>query len=374
MKKILALAVLSLFFSLFGAAKSHANGAKPVSLYTVDAVQVDIEASSAVSARDQAIEKAQKEAFLRLAKRLLPDSENKTIEIPSSETIQNMIDGFQIKNEKISSTRYIGEMVFRFNPNAVSNYFDLNDTPHIQTKSKPVLIVPFYQVGDRNLLWEEENTWRKAWEKYTQADTVLPVVLPLGDLNDLQDIPDLSVLSGDNEKLAKITSRYGTNDVLAVVLMKGNNFKTGEEIFQIFVMGVTDQGVIEPINIISPISPNDTVEDSMTKAVKEVLKVIEDDWKQKMAVRPTQTDNVLYAYIPFKNLQQWVLISSRLRSVPRIKDIEVEGLVQDKADVKVTYTGPIETLAQDLSSEEMILSMPEESDRSGTLRYQIQYR
>src|SRR5690606_11361719 len=108
MNKIMTLVLVSLFISFSGFKENRAYAAKPVSLYTVDHVQVDIEASSAVTARDQAIEKAQREAFLRLAKRLLPDSENKNIQVPSSEVLQNMIDGFQIKNEKISSTRYIG--------------------------------------------------------------------------------------------------------------------------------------------------------------------------------------------------------------------------------------------------------------------------
>jgi hypothetical protein len=89
--------------------------------YTVSGVRVDATAANAVDARKQAFEQAQQAAFSLLASRFLSQEQMKNFKAPPVEQITPLVDDFEITNEKLSSTRYVGTYTFRFRRGPAQN-------------------------------------------------------------------------------------------------------------------------------------------------------------------------------------------------------------------------------------------------------------
>ncbi|MDE1153934.1 MAG: DUF2066 domain-containing protein [Micavibrio sp.] len=88
-------------------------------------VVVDKTAENSVVARDQAIADARKAAFQKLAERNLTPDALKTFKMPSDNDIGMMVQDFEIKNEQMSATRYVGNFTVRFR-DVVRNYMPIH--------------------------------------------------------------------------------------------------------------------------------------------------------------------------------------------------------------------------------------------------------
>ncbi len=164
-------------------------------LFTVDNVKVDVTAESAVAARTQAFEKAQQEAFKVLAERLLPEEEAKTFEPPAVTTISPMVKDFEITGEQLSRVQYIGTYTFRFKDQAIRSFFSNKNVSFSDVRSKPVLILPFYQTGTKVMLWGDTNPWLGAWGRTNTRQGLVPVQVPIGDISDVGDVGDTQALT-----------------------------------------------------------------------------------------------------------------------------------------------------------------------------------
>ncbi len=84
-------------------------------------VVVDKEAENSVIAREKAINDSRIEAFRKLAERNMSPAEFKALKMPKDSDIQMLVQDFEIQDEQMSSTRYVGTFTIRFR-DAVRNY------------------------------------------------------------------------------------------------------------------------------------------------------------------------------------------------------------------------------------------------------------
>lgn len=94
-----------------GVVRAPAMAAPP---YEVTGVAVDVTASDAATARDQAIVEGQRKAFAMLMERLLGAEQAAAIPTPSDAQLSGMVQDFEVESERLSSVRYIGVMTYRF--------------------------------------------------------------------------------------------------------------------------------------------------------------------------------------------------------------------------------------------------------------------
>jgi hypothetical protein len=110
---------LSAFFiALASAAPARADD----DIYMIAGVKVDVTAANAADAKTQAFNQAETAAMTQLAGRLLGPDRAKTFLPPTPDQIATMVDDFEITNEQLSTTRYIGTYTFRFNHGATKSY------------------------------------------------------------------------------------------------------------------------------------------------------------------------------------------------------------------------------------------------------------
>ncbi|MGB0720345.1 MAG: DUF2066 domain-containing protein [Bdellovibrionales bacterium] len=347
-------------------------------MFTVDNVTVDVTAENAIAAREKAFEDAQVKAFQELATRMLPEEEAASFKTPEPLTISTMIQDFELTNEKLSAVRYVGTYQFRFKDSAVRRYFSRAAAPpqaQAQTDyasppprhndvsiAKNLLILPFLEAGGRTFLWSPYNGWMSAWNRAGSLKGPVSVDLPLGDLQDVREMPDEAALTYNPANLRALTSRYGAGEAIIAIAHPDSAFLRVDDDNQTALGGMgidiyrTDQGrptLAGQINVAANgVQTKGQLYDS---AVQQVFAALQTGLKAAPKASKTVGTNALQVVIPISSLQQWSHIQSNLKSVYGIDDAVLKSLTPRQAVVDLVYQGNSDHLMTSLQQAGMSL-------------------
>lgn len=92
-------------------------------IYTIENIEIKAESKEgAKNAEQLAIKKAQKIAFLQLMNKIAPAFEEQQVDLIDDTTISNMVEGFNVNNERSSKNIYYAIFSISFNPDYVKNF------------------------------------------------------------------------------------------------------------------------------------------------------------------------------------------------------------------------------------------------------------
>lgn len=217
----------------------------------VTGVIIDKTAENAVVAREEAMADARRAAFRKLAQAHMPEQAAADLPLPDDATLGALVQDLEIKRERLSATRYVGDFTVRFSEavrqfipvaaarDTSNDYFPGADQPHPTAQapvpaghvrlSAPVVILPYLQnIAGQMILWGEPNPWREVWQTQPpRATAVVPagevakaegkVIVPLGDIADISAGPDTALWAGNYAALDKMRENYGVQTVVVAV-------------------------------------------------------------------------------------------------------------------------------------------------------------
>ena len=359
------IATRTVFYTLFACFLLWGFPAQADDLFTVEAVKVDVTAENALAARDQAFIKAQEEAFKALAQRMLSETGSESVAVPEASIISTMIQDYEITEEKLSAVRYIGTYTFRFRDSAVRQYFQGSNARYTDVSSRPVLVLPFYQSGPRALLWSPYNPWIQAWNRADNLTGLVPVMVPLGDLEDVKDIGEDEALTYNQIGLERILKRYETGEGVVAIAVPDANLAlvsrdedpaTGAMAINIYR---TDRDGPEKVQqIILTATSGQNRAQFLDLAVKKVHAALQSDWKQKTMVEPAAQKNMIQVRVAINNLEEWSRTQKALERVAGINEIMLRSLSPRAARVDLVYQGDESRLRLALEQANMTLSAP----------------
>lgn len=363
-------------------------------VFTVAGVKVDAKAENAVAAREKAFTTAQTTAFSALAARLLGEEEARSYKMPELSVISSMIKDFEVTNEQLSAVEYIGTYTFRFEGNAVRNRFNVQGLKYSDVSSKPVLVLPFYQVGQVISLWREGNPWLKAWSRADLRGGLVPINVPLGDALDVANIADDDALAVPSDKLTEILTRYSAKEAI-ILIAKPSMPPTGNVPSDLSVMIYrTDHATPEYVQTIK-VTPDvgATADQLYDKAARQVRNTLQKNWKSQTMIDPSQVgavsgndddayvdpnagnpyyapqqtvsmtglNNTITVNVQFTTMQEWVMTRQALQTVQGIRDMKVRSVTPREARVDLTFSGGVDRLRTLLAQSDMTLN----TDASG---------
>ena len=353
--------ICALFFAALLAAAAPAvpqAGAQEVDVYTVSDVIVDETATSASTAREQALAAAHLAAFRRLVQRLVPPDQRRLVpNLPLGE-IAPMVLSFGIDTEKTSSVRYIGVLTFRFKRAEVRRFLQVRGIGFAETRSKPVLLLPVFHDGARKRLWDEPNPWFEAWKATPPTDGLVPLQLPAGDLADVQDITAEQAATGETAEIRAITERYGAGAVIVSEASLGTG-SLGQRAINVSVQifGGPSDGQTRVRSV--EIQPDEPLESAFLRAALDIQMQIEEGWQ-----RGNQLDfgrlNQLVAVLTLADLREWVEIRERLQSIAFLKRLQLVAATRRQVAIRLSYYGSVEQLRVALAQRD--ISLAEGSD------------
>lgn len=333
-------------------------------LFTVDDVRVDVTSSSAVAAREEAFEKAQVEAFTILAQRML-SGENVAQQIPDVDTISTMIKDYQISNEQLSTVRYVATYKFRFDDKAVRSYFNAADVPFSDVSANPSLVLPFYQQGEKTILWSTSNPWLNSWNRADNLDGLVPLVVPLGDIADVSDIDDDEALDYNNARLRRLLDRYNASEAVILIATPDENLSRvkNPEDAAVGTLNIriyrTDRGYPEQVKGLEVrAGSSDTLASLMDKAVIEVQKAMRSDWKQKTLTASSLGTSKLAVRVSYGSLKEWADTQRALKRVHGLDSFQINSVTPKEAYLDLVFDGNENRLTLALAQVDLHLDMP----------------
>lgn len=327
-------------------------------IFTVRGVHVDKTAESATAARTAAQAEAQRLALAAMLKKLtLPEDWASLPEVDDA-TAQNAVRGFQVASEKTSSTRYIAEMIVSFQPEAVRRLLRGANVAFGETQARAALLLPVLHRNGEPVLWEENNPWRAAWAALEPGDELTPLILPIGEIMEINAVPAATAIAGDEASLSALTdlaANYGTSEVVvAEAVPTGSGLR---------VTLTRRGGFTETDPITRTYEGQD--DEAMKTAAADMLNELSTQWKRQIIVRDNRVSTIV-AQADFATLSDWENIRKGLTSTPLVQGMEVVGISSRGAEIRISHKGSADMLALSLAQQNVELSTPDRSAQGAT--------
>ncbi|MEQ8283895.1 MAG: DUF2066 domain-containing protein [Parvibaculum sp.] len=318
-------------------------------IFTVRGIAVDRTADTATAARAAAQAEGQRLALAEVMKKLtLPEDWGALPEVDEA-TAQGAVRGFQVANERTSATRYIAEMIVSFQPVAVRRMLRGANIPFGETQARPAVLLPVLRRDDRRILWDDDNPWRGAWASLDLVNAMTPLVLPLGDIAEINSVtPEVALSGGENAQaaLGELAANYGAADVVvAEAVLSGGRLD----------VTLTQRGAAAAAPIRQSFGEGADEAELMRNAARAMLDTMALQWKRQIIVRDTSL-HTLTASASFANLEEWERIRNSLTTAPLVQGLEVLGISSNGAELRISYKGSPDMLSLSLSQRNVTLA------------------
>ncbi len=362
-RRPLACAILLLFVVMVRAEPARAEAVDEAFSATV---KVDATADNAAAAREAARIDGQRRALAAVIEHLSGSAETRPPKL-DDKTITDMVDSFEVANERMSAVRYIADYTFHFRPSKVRRLVRVvepaaTDTAAGQSPadgavraaaeggSRPIVVLPVYKDGDDLALWDDPNGWRAAWAQRPDGSGPSHLLLPLGDADDLAAIDADQAEAGESEALSSIARRNGGADT--VVALATSQRRDGQLAgLDVKVKRYRSGRLIDAQGSSFDAGPGESEVDFLRRAADAVALGIESSSKGLRSDRPVSHA----AIVPITSLGEWVQVRSRLFAINSIRRVDLLSLSRQEARIEVKYVGTQDQLKSSLATVDLDL-------------------
>ena len=323
-------------------------------------VKVDATADSVAAARELARIDGQRRALALVIDRLSGSTESAKLPKLDDRTVTDMVESFEVANERMSAVRYLADYTFHFRPSKVRRLVhsadsapaEANSTPAVdEGGSKPVIVLPVYKDSARTVLWDDPNAWRQAWGQQSAGPGLSHLTVPLGDASDLAIIDSDRAEAGSPDALTAIAQRNGGDEAivaLATARREGDKLVGLDLSIKRYRSGHlsdTRESTLEA-------DPGEGADDFLKRAVDTIARQIASSSKKSPG--PSSDQQVsLGAIVPIGSISEWVRVRDRLASVPAIRKVDLLSLNRHEAKIQIKYVGSSEQLRSSLAEVDL---------------------
>ena len=318
-------------------------------LYTVSGVAVDVSDSDASSAKLKAISEAQVKAFAILLERLGGAEATARLQGLGPADIGRMMDSLSIEEERTGPGRYIGRLTVRFLPDKVRQALAQADVAYTEDRAPSVVVVPVWVGLDGPEAWTE-NPWRANWLALNAQDSLVPLVVPLGDLTDSQTLTAEQALNGHQPGLEAMRARYSADAVIVAVAAP-----LDASTIRATLIGKTAMGPVDFDRTYTAEAGG--VAAAAAQAVREFHSAMIAEWRtSRPNVRPAAVQSIRVA-LPVASLEQWNALRAQLVATPGVAGVDLSSLSGQGAIVQLNFSVPLPDLQAELAERRLDLAL-----------------
>jgi len=332
-------------------ASAGESAAAAADIFSVGGISVDETADTAAAARTVAFRRGQRAAMDTLLRRLTLRSDHGRLPSINNDRLNFLVQALEVAGEKTSNVRYLATLTVTFKPGEIRRLLREADIPFAETPSKPVLVLAVQQQGGALVLWDDPNLWREAWSQLQLSGGLVPLIVPVGDLNDIIDVDATQAAEGDPLRLSAIARRYGAGDVLVAIATLSDD----GELIQIDI-AASRFGSPNQTSVLLSIQSTDplAVPELLRAAAADVAAAVEDSWKATNIIEFDRPGRMVVA-VPLASLEQWVSVERRLNSIASISEISLISFTRNSAEIEIIHFGDENQLATTLAQLDLAL-------------------
>jgi hypothetical protein len=334
-------------------------------------VKVDATADSVAAARELARVDGQRRALVLVIDRLSGSTDSAKLPKLDDNTITDMVESFEVANERMSAVRYLADYTFHFRPSKVRRLVHTADSAPAETNSrptvdeggvrprpavdegggKPVIVLPVYTDSGSTVLWDDPNPWREAWGQRSAGSGPIRLTVPLSDAIDLAIIDASRAEAGNPDALTAIAQRNGGDETivaLATARREGNKVAGLDLSIKRYRSGhlADTHGTTLNANL------GENADDFFKRAADTIAGEIASGSKKSPGPSSDQQAS-LGASVPIGSISEWVRVRDRLASVPAIRKVDLLSLNRHEAKIQIKYVGSSEQLRSSLAEVDL---------------------
>ncbi|MBV9549227.1 MAG: hypothetical protein JO256_06080 [Alphaproteobacteria bacterium] len=309
-------------------------------LYTVSGIHVDVTGRSSTEAFTNAIAGGRPQAFQILFRRLTQQKDWGRQPALDAAALTRLSRGYNVANERRSTTRYVADVTYIFSPDAVNRLLrGAGIAFTTQAPSARLLIIPM-SPGVTAGGWANTLSSPAA-----QASAMMPYSLPSAD-----ELKAMTNLSFDNAQWSDVAAAAGRARAAAAALLQAV-YARGKVTVNIRLLSPNQA----PVKSSAEVAMTGTVGTAYPAAATEALAAIDDLWKARVTVDPNQRGR-LTADMRIASLQQWSEAQAALAGVSQVTGITLVAMDTGYARMVIAYTGSADQLREALSAAHLSLT------------------
>ena len=323
-------------------------------------VKVDATADSAAAARELGRVDGQRRALMQVIDRLSGSSADSS-KPPNldDKTITDMVESFEVANERMSAVHYLADYTFHFRASKVRRLMHIADRAPsdasgkpsvVEGGGKPLVVLPVYKDSARTVLWDDPNAWREAWTRRSADSGAARLTVPLGDAGDLAIIDSGRAEAGKSDALTAIAQQNGGDEAIVALATAR---REGDRVVGLDVTTKRYRSghLADAHNTKFDANSGESTDDFLRRAVAIIADEIAGGSKGSTP-RPDQTAS-LNASVPIDSIGDWVRVRDRLASVAAIRKVDLLSLNRHEAKIQIKYVGGSDQLKSSLAGVDL---------------------
>lgn len=336
------------------AAVSPARAAGQDAVFTVSNYPVEARAKDAVTAKDRAMTDGQQAALRSLLKRIVPVTAYDRLKRLKGVKAVDLIDGVSVRSESNSSTEYIANLDFSFQPDGVRTILRREGVPYVDQQAARIVLVPAVRQASGTAPAAVAASWSAAWKGLDLTNTLTPAALetlkPEIHADTLKQLAD-----GTGGAARILTGEYKSDLVVLAIAEVDDAAKR-------LTVTMAGQDAVGPINWKRAyrMAPGDHAY-TMELAAVVGLGVLEGRWKAVQAGSRGGVEQLTGGGAPvrilveFSSIREWNEMRGHLLETRNVEDLRIDGVSARSADVTLTYPGGAELLADAMAKKGLAL-------------------
>jgi Uncharacterized protein conserved in bacteria (DUF2066) len=309
--------------------------------FEIPNVHVDASGSSTTEARMTAIASGRPVAWSMLFRRLTRQQDWGRQPTLDATQLEKMIIGYSPINERRSTTRYVADVTYTFNPEAVARVLQAAGIPYTAATAKRVLVIPLAPGFARN------SMWTMAFASPRFALSAVPFAVPIGDAQDMAALAGLNLDTATWDEVAPVAARiHATEAVLVLATPAGNKLTV--------TLKRVGAGEL-PVKTSFDVPLLQGAASTYPGAADAAVRAIDDMWKNQKAVDYSQKAK-LTADVRIDSLAQFASLESALSAVPNVASVGVAAMDIGQARLAISYIGTTDQLRVALAQAGITLS------------------
>lgn len=303
-------------------------------------VKAEAEAENAALAKEAAMTKANREAFLQVAERLTAKANVEELNKLTDEQLLHFIQEVSVMSEVSSPKAYKADLSIRVNGALLKQYMQENDMLEVLSAPQKILIVPIFSDMEYpgKVLWEDGNVWREAWLKKGLIKSgqfdfeVLADTAP--NKKALPQAPETVLSVDDYKQLSAINGIKNIYTVHAVRAGRNN-----------LVLIVREY----PSEVEKRFMVTDDEGETLDKGIAESVNYVTMQMQQQQ-VAESYKQGQISATFYYVRLKNWLDMEEKLKSVPQIKSVTTDAIVNGQVKLTLEFSGSESALLNSLEN------------------------
>ena len=280
--------------------------------------------------KDIVFDKAFNEAFNQLSKMIVLSDQSEKLKSTKISEIKNLIDSFNVKNEKFIDNSYIANFEVNFNKQNTLLFFEKkNIFPSIPLK-KNILIFPiFVDLDLQSVNLFNQNPFFNEWILNKEDYHLLNYVLPNEDIYIISEL-NKNIQNLEDFNYENIVKKYNSNEYIISLIYKE------KESIKIFSKIKINNNI--KIHSYTSESIDISQLENLNYLINEIKNVYEDSWKLNNQINRSVKlpINIRIASGDYKKNMNF---ESFLRSNELIADFFIKNFDNNKVNYKIIFNG-----------------------------------